>query len=958
MENQHRLASLSSRFCIRAFLLLAWYCPLCMAGCNQSLPEKECYPCPCAPGSGLVCVGECCRTVCSETGGCSDGYWCNHATNVCMPNQGIGDGTDLESDGSGTAFQTLSGKGPGQSCAGDAECRIGLQCIASQCTVTGAGDVGDLCILSEDCGAQLVCAFDMDYLDHPKTCVPEGEGQEWEICATDVDCHKGLYCKIISFTGLCTPEGDKEVGGQCQSSDDCKAGLYCGPDGQCGIFGAQIPAYTGAECESSSEIGGPPRVLFEVPRGGQPLKDFYRLPFPNDIRIVDGHLDLTGHPTPGPGIVGFDAVARLIDALETDMTGFGTNPVVFFRLSTKPALSTINGADGDNLFWVDITGPDAGLYGKKVSFSWSATTGRGKYICQNYLKMYVPWQTGLRANRTYAVLITDTLMATAEEDGGNPQKLSKDTDFAAMLSDVAPSDKDLKAAWEQYQGLRNFLNSSEADDLGLNSENVVGAAVFSTYDPTWLASRIREKVAVKAPEIKELVLCESGTVSPCDDGLTGEEHKRGCMSVHPDYAEYQGIVHMPSFQEGVKPFVEPEDGGGIVLDAGDLPITTGYEDVCFSLSVPRNAPMPADGWPVLAYGHGTGGDYRSHVRPEIAGNLSKLKVVDPENEEELRPAAMAVLGWDQVLHGPRIGPVALDPETMVFNFRNPRAVRGNFLQSAAETMFMARMLSDWDAFVPGSLGDPPKLAPGKVFFLGHSQGGISGTISLPFMEEVDFATLSGTGGGLVDSLLLKTCPANVKDGIIAALQDEDMGRTHPVLALLQNYYDPVDPINHGQKLFWEPPIPDHKVYLYHPLGLNDLHTPPKNMKALSGAMQAKLAASQSVITCVENKNKTCDPACNSGQLCLNSACVPVQSGVTCTPSCAGDGVCRDLFESFKGVAMVELPQKVDSLITVEYAPGGEDGHFVIFDNAEANYHLLNFFGTAYLDDKAFIPQIQ
>ena len=876
----------------------------------------------------------------------------------------VSDPGDINLDLAGMGFQTLNGKGPGEACDTDVECRIGLECIAGECIVTGSGQEDSLCILSDDCGDDLVCGFDVNNLDHPKTCVPEGDGEHWDMCTTDKDCQKGLYCKIISFTGVCTPEGDNDVGGSCNGAEDCKAGLYCGPDGNCGILGAQIPAYTGEECESSSELGDPPRVLFEVPRNGAALKDFYRLPFPNDVRILEKSIgggktaprvDLTGHPTPGPGAVGYDVVERMMDAMQQDLEAFGVNPVVFFRFSTKPALSSINGGGEDNLFWVDITGTDAGQYGKKVSFSWSATTGRGLYICQNYLKLHVPWQIGLRANRTYAVLLKNTLKATPSEKGGDLRELEKDADFAAMLSDAQPGDADLKTAWQKYQGLRDYLKSAEADKLGVNSQNVIGATVFSTYDPTWLSSRVREKVLTQTPEIKEVVLCEGNNVSPCDDGLTGEEHTRGCFSVHPDYAEYQGIVRMPSFQSGVKPFVEPEDLGGIVLDADDLPITTDYEDVCFSLVVPHNAPMPAAGFPVILYGHGTGGNYRSHVRPEIAGQFSTLKAVNPDDEADLRPAAMAVIGWDQVLHGPRIGPAPLDPDTLVFNFRNPRAARGNFLQSGAETMFMARIMFDWAAFVPPELADPPALAPGAVYFLGHSQGGISGALSLAFTEEVDFAVLSGTGGGLVDSLLRKSSPVDVKDGVIVALQDEDVGRTHPVLALLQNYYDPVDPINYGKKLFWEPPIPDHKVHLFHPLGLKDLHTPPKNMKALSGAMQAKLAASDSLVTCVENNNKTCDPECDSDQICLNSECKTVQSGVTCSPPCTTGSVCRDLFESYNGVAMVDLPHKVDSILTVEYAPVDGEGHFVIFKNTEANFHVLNFFGTAFLDGKAYIP---
>jgi hypothetical protein len=824
----------------------------------------------------------------------------------------IGPGGTLDAVFTGDVIQTILGYGPGETCSFDGECRIGLKCIEGLCTVVGEGDEESLCILSDDCDDGLVCSFDTEHLSQPKTCVPQGDGEQWDTCTTDKDCQKGLYCQLLSFTGTCQPSGDGDVGIECADTGDCVAGLYCGVDGRCGIMGAQVPLFTGEDCEPASVIGGAPRVLFEVPRKGQPLKDFYRLPFPNDIRVIDGEMDLSGHPTPGPGAVGFDIAARVIAAMEEDMSAFGTNPVVYFRFSQTPSLGSIKTGDSPNVILVDITDPLLSGYGKKQSLSWVASTGRGLYICQNYLAVYVPWARPLAGERTYAVMLLDSLTNDpTEASGESPVSFEPDADFKAMIGAGEPADSDLKAAWDRYAPLRAFIGTQPAANLGISAANLISAAVFTTASPTGRLAKFKEEMdTIALPEISEAVVCEVGTISPCDDGLTGADHKRGCMAVSPDFMEIQGLVNVPTFQTGEKPFIEPKNGGGIEFDALGRPVVQGFEKVCFSLTLPHGDP-PAEGWPVILYGHGTGGNYRSHIDVGVAKQLSKFAVWNKDTEAYDRTVSAAVLGWDQVMHGPRIGPAPLDPDSLVFNFRNPRAALGNFSQAAAETMVLARLLAEWNTEAPDITGAKDTLDPASVLFFGHSQGGISGPMAIPFVDAVEEMVISGTGGGLIESLLRKTAPVDVKDGVIVALQDETAGRTHPVLSLIQHYYDAVDPINYGEKLFYAP-VDGHKVATFHPLGLTDFHTPPKTMKALSQAMRAML---------------------------------------TKAPSLSADE-----YEPFDGVQQVDLPYTVTGVLTVEYGLPPEDGHFVVFQNEDAIRHYTNFIGTAILDNKPYVPE--
>jgi hypothetical protein len=525
------------------------------------------------------------------------------------------------------------------------------------------------------------------------------------------------------------------------------------------------------------------------------------------------------------------------------------------------------------------------------------------------MAIYLPWSRPLDAGHKYAVIIKNTLKAEPLEKGGTPRVYTQSDDFKVMLSNKAPTDPDLLDAWNKYAPLRTYLVHAKATEKGLAKDNILGAAVFTTYDPRTWVREIKDFLKVKgAPPVTELVLCDSGVTSPCDDGLVGEAHVRGCFAASTKYYEFQGKARIPIFQSGTRPYLEPEDGGRIRMQNG-MPLQTGVEEVCFSVTIPKGVSMPGGGWPVVVYAHGTGGNFRSHVTEGVTEALNKFVAWNNTTSTYDRPMAFAVLGFDQVMHGPRKGDSGVDPDSLVFNFRNPQAALGNFLQGAADNIsFVALAKTMKLTLAPFSEASPSTFDPGAIFYMGHSQGGTTGPLFLPWASDIKAAVLSGSGGGLTDSLLRKVAPVDIRDGVIMALQDENVSRSHPVLALLQMLYEPVDPVNFGEALFHSVEAGEHAVRILHIYGLEDMHTPPATIRSLAQVMRADLATSPSLA-----------PA---------------------------------LFDAFSGATVVSLPKAVSRGLTVEYGSDGTyTGHFVVFKNPDAIRHYTNFLGTAALDSK-------
>ena len=738
-------------------------------------------------------------------------------------------------DGGGVpTVDPMVGQQIGEACTLDAtgltsDCRMYLKCIDGLCRTAGDTQPNQACIRSDECDEGLFCSL-------AGICAPAGLGAVGAGCTSAADCEKGLTCRYLGFSGVCSEAGDKDLGEVCAAGEDCLAGLICGGDGTCQV-GNLFPAYgfepwpgVGPTCQALEDDPGPPRIYFEIPRGD--VTEFFRLPFPNDIRMSAGHVDLQGFPTPGPGLIGFDPVERLVGAIEGHQRGFSTVPTVVFRFAASVDFGTVTGSASEEqpatlrFFNIDTASPS---YGGGPSYSWFITDGGGKYICPRWVSVSVGLASPLDPATTYAVLVMKGVR-TVKDPPYRPdgEAYEVDTDFALMMSSDAPTDPIELAAWTAYAPLRAFLDDSEEIDR----VDVLAAAVFTTQPVEDAPAALREAVHASAPPTPaDMTLCDGVAVSPCDDGLAGDEHVRGCFDVSPDVWELHMRVPLPVVQKGVRPYLSPGDGGALQLGAGGAPVLQGTEDVCVSLTIPKDLPMPADGWPLLVYGHGTGGTFRSAVG-NAGQPLSHISVGG-------LTVGAAVVGWDGPMHGERRHS-DLDPEALFYNFANPQAALGNLYQGATDVFALVRAFRDLViAAADSPTGQEIRFDAARVMHMGHSQGSNTGPLASPYEPDIRLNIWSGAGAGLIDSLLHKTKPVDAKAGVAAALQEvtaagpANITGQHPVLMLVQGLFDPVDPLNHARFEIRQPREDVGAQHVLHVYGLGDSYTPPETIETFA-----------------------------------------------------------------------------------------------------------------------------
>ena len=774
----------------------------------------------------------------------------------------------------------------GDECTRDDDCNPGLVC-AEDDTCQAPGDVaeGMPCFRTAECASGLYCD------SFTSVCLQGGEAGAGDSCGVTADCEAGLTCVPTGFSGQCAESGQNDLGDACDGYFDCIAGLGCvanpldpdaSPTCQAGPAGLPQP-WPGVEC--AEDEPGNFRVLFEVPDGD--VTEFYRLPYPNDIRLRNGRPNLDGHPSPGDGILGFDIVERYKAAIESHQDRFGLNSWALMRFSERADFGTLSsGGDSPSIYTVVLT-PDDPRFGDRVGMAWQANSGRNKYICQNWLAIRPGggWGRPMDPNTTYAAIVSTAVRS----EGGVPA--AQDDDFAAMLATSRPSGE-LGDAWDAYQPLRDWIASE-----GIDASSIAAATVFTTGDPITEARSLAAPARDQIPTASELTLCDEGVVSPCDDGLEGDDHVRGCVGADDGYAELHGKLSLPIVQEGTAPYLET--GGGAT------PSVKRREDVCIGMTIP-DAAMPADGWPVVVYGHGTGGSFRTHVTNGTLDIVNSI-TVDGETVQFL------TIGWDQVLHGARRNGDDTHPNELVFNYANPDAAKGNFLQGAADT----HAVLEYVASLNIGAGDSPtgqeiRVNPEQIYFFGHSQGGTTGPLALPWDPSAKGAILSGAGAGLALAILGKTTPVNSPAAVAAVLAEcglegcAELSTSHPVINLLQAFFDPVDPVNFGHLIASQViPGETYPHHVFHTNGLGDTYSPNPGLDAMARSLRATYI-------------------------------LPLQSdeleGVPTASAPFGGNIIHDAVSY--------------SVLGRQYTPVGYDGHFVVFRNETAQGDVAEFLGTA------------
>jgi len=660
-----------------------------------------------------------------------------------------------------------------------------------------------------------------------------------------------------------------------------------------GVPGEGLPTpWLGVTCtdnSTSADGGAPVRAYFEVPASdGTPPHDFFRLPFPNDVRRDPSthKINLTGFPHPGTALLGFDIVELYAQQSESDLDGFGTNQFIYFRFSGPIDQTTLTVGPGGSVQMYDLT---AGMLANSTSFF--SSTGGNRYICGNNLKV----TTGpMTPGHTYAVTVSTAVKDTTG------RAVQPDTQFSPMLAATAPSSGALSGAYAAYAPLRKYLAAN-----GIATNTVLDAAVFTTQTATSEVAALRTAVrAQPAPVASGFVRCDTGVVSPCDDGLTGAAHVRGCIGAASSaYDELQGQITIPIMQSGTRPYTTLGQGA-IVLDSSGNPIVQGTEKVCVSLTVPHGVAAPKGGWPVVLYAHGTGGFYRSGILEGLAAALTNVTL--PKGS-----AQFAFLGYDGVMTGPRQGANPNgDPDTLFFNFQNPVAARDNVLQGAADVYALVRALQTVSLPMLPAAGDTTSFNPKQIYFIGHSQGSTVGLPAAAFETGLAGMVFSGAGGDLRQSLLNKKSPVDIADLTPYVLEDSPVDITHPALNLFQAFIERSDAENYGGLLLNTLPTGVTARPLVQTYGLGDTYAPIPTLQAVASAIGLEPVAP-----------------------------VPSEPGMPPWPSAMGLATpVTANYDTATGNVTAAL---------LEADPmGAYDGHFVLFDDPALQTQVTQFLGTA------------
>ncbi len=549
----------------------------------------------------------------------------------------------------------------------------------------------------------------------------------------------------------------------------------------------------GASCVPVEE-GAPAQALFAVAEAGQETEGgFYALPYPNDLRLrEDGGLDLTGIIRSNP------LLGDYLDAIVLKQRGFGLTSGLFVRfdgaiepasLPQSPADAT---AEDASVYLVNID-KDSPEYGQSMPLQFRFETNKGSMIGDNWLSCLPYPGFVMLETTTYALIVSSRLKAS------DTSPVSAASDFLAVMGDAPAADSRLARAYEIYQPLRDYLDEAGGDER----ETVVSAAVFTTQAATELMGRFRDFTESMAPAVaRELSL----------SGKSGL------------FTQFVGRYDSPHFQFGEFPYNSVRKGGGFELDADGNPTLHSINDLRFSLSIPQTE-MPASGWPIVLYAHGTGGDYRTYIRNGTAARFAAEGV--------------ATISIDQVMHGERL--TSGDPETLFFNFLNPLASRGNVMQAASEDFQLARLVEGLDFEAAEGAGSIHFDAE-QMYFFGHSQGSVTGIPYVAQSKRMKAAIFSGAGGLLYLSMLSKKLPFDVTALLALIIRDNPLDEFNPALALLQAFYEPADAIVYASLLVRNPPegVPAKSVFQL--LGYTDNFTPVPTIKALATAIGGDVVA--------------------------------------------------------------------------------------------------------------------
>ncbi|MEO7113494.1 MAG: hypothetical protein ABI183_23850 [Polyangiaceae bacterium] len=578
--------------------------------------------------------------------------------------------------------------------------------------------------------------------------------------------------------------------------------------------------------ESSSAPTGA-TASFDIEADFTSPDHFYDFPYPSDLRLS---------PTRGPIASGFPNPAsnELVTGMLKivgDRSGFPVIPVAYFQFSAplpqKNPDDVIAADPTSPILLVDVD-PSSSERGKLFP-TVAVSMPTDNYTAENVLGVAPRPGIVLIPKRAYAFVVRRELN---DQSGA---LLGVAPTLGNLASGGTPSSAHGAAAKTSFAPLWDTLRQIKIDPA-----DVAAATVFTTGDVVADLSDLSEKLAQKYPTtIQNLTINPNG----------GAANDRMC--------EVVGTMSLPQFQAGTPPF----DTDGLFVSGSDgLPVVQRMETVPLAITLPKGQAMPADGYPLLLYLHGSGGVSTAAIdrgtwhptnnQSDCAPNspLDTWNGVSGCNTPQKGPAyVISPFGLATAASALPVNPERLPgaDDTAYLNFNNLAAFRDTFRQGVIEQRIFLDALSKLTidpAIVASCTGiSLPAGAPAYKLDLknlvaqGQSMGGMYTNLISAVDPRVKASVPTGAGGYwsyfIMKTTLIDGLPGKVS--LLVGTPGTQLSFMHPALQVFETGIEWIDPIVFAPRVSKRPLDGSAPRPIYEPVGLGDSYFPTEVYNAMS-----------------------------------------------------------------------------------------------------------------------------
>nr|HPH69283.1 hypothetical protein [Kofleriaceae bacterium] len=317
-----------------------------------------------------------------------------------------------------------------------------------------------------------------------------------------------------------------------------------------------------------------PRAAFDIDQANDTFDTFFNMPFPSDLRLTaTGAPDFTGYPNRDslPIVNDLLSLARL-------RKGFPVMPIAWFHFDAGNANLALPDHQLTDIIDTSSTAPAL-----LIDIDPASTERGARYplVAKTLLPdAYVPSGTLALAPYPGTVLRPSTKYAFVVRRAMAPG-FERAAEFDALVKGTDATNSTREKAAALYAPLWPALMTA-----GVDLDDVLVATVFTTGDEVAVIRARSEAVRTMHDAV-----ISNLRIDPVDGAM------------HDGFCEIIGDVAMPQFQKGTTPF---NAEGQFVFDSAGTPMKQGDVTIPLTITLPLS-PMPADGWPLYQFFHGSGG---------------------------------------------------------------------------------------------------------------------------------------------------------------------------------------------------------------------------------------------------------------------------------------------------------------------------------------------------------------